>query len=171
MEQRANIRFCFKTGKTATETFQLIKQAYDDSALSRTWGSLIVFEWFKRFNPSVPYAVYSTPAVCHMSTYYVHGTRLAVLSFSSYFELLFFTYSSSLGMKLKRKFRIVVSIWSLHDIFITFEFFEEVLQLTKQCALLPYKPISNLWNSYELNMLDEYYVLSWILIEWKVDSP
>jgi hypothetical protein len=45
MEQRANIKFCFKTGKTATETFQLIKLAYGDNALSRTW----VFEWYARF--------------------------------------------------------------------------------------------------------------------------
>jgi hypothetical protein len=36
MEQRANIKFCLKTGKTATETFQLLKQAYGDNALSRT---------------------------------------------------------------------------------------------------------------------------------------
>jgi hypothetical protein len=34
MEQRANVKFCFKTGKTATETFQLIKQAYGDNVLS-----------------------------------------------------------------------------------------------------------------------------------------
>jgi hypothetical protein len=45
MEQRANIKFCFKTSKTATETFQLIKQAYGDNPLSRTRG----FEWFARF--------------------------------------------------------------------------------------------------------------------------
>jgi hypothetical protein len=45
MEQRANIKFCFKTGKTATETFKLIKQAYGDNALSRTQ----VFEWYARF--------------------------------------------------------------------------------------------------------------------------
>jgi hypothetical protein len=32
-------------GKTATETFQLIKQAYGDSAASHTW----VFEWQARF--------------------------------------------------------------------------------------------------------------------------
>jgi hypothetical protein len=36
MEQRANIKFCFKAGKTATETFQLIKLAYGDNALSHT---------------------------------------------------------------------------------------------------------------------------------------
>jgi transposase len=42
MEQRANVKLCFKTGKTATETFQLIKQAYGDNALSRTR----VYEWY-----------------------------------------------------------------------------------------------------------------------------
>jgi hypothetical protein len=45
MEQRANIKFRFKTGKTATETFQLIRQAYGDNALSRTR----VFELYARF--------------------------------------------------------------------------------------------------------------------------
>jgi hypothetical protein len=32
-----NIKFCFKTGKTATETFQVIKQAYGDGALSLSY--------------------------------------------------------------------------------------------------------------------------------------
>jgi transposase len=45
LEQRENIKFCFKPGKTATETFQLITQAYGDNALSRTR----VFEWYARF--------------------------------------------------------------------------------------------------------------------------
>jgi hypothetical protein len=36
MEQREKIKFCFKTGKTATENFQLMKQVYGDNALSRT---------------------------------------------------------------------------------------------------------------------------------------
>jgi transposase len=45
MEQRANIKFCFKTGKIATETFQLIPQAYGGNAVSRTR----VFEWYARF--------------------------------------------------------------------------------------------------------------------------
>jgi hypothetical protein len=30
-------KFCFKTSKTAAETFQLIKQAYGDNAISGTW--------------------------------------------------------------------------------------------------------------------------------------
>jgi hypothetical protein len=45
MEQRARIKFRFKTDKTATETFQLIKQAYYDNAVSCTWVS----ECYSRF--------------------------------------------------------------------------------------------------------------------------
>jgi hypothetical protein len=41
-EQRANIKFCFKTGKTSTDTFQLIKQAYGDNDVSHLW----VFKWY-----------------------------------------------------------------------------------------------------------------------------
>jgi hypothetical protein len=36
MGQRANVKFCFKTGKTTTETSQPMKQAYGDSVPSRT---------------------------------------------------------------------------------------------------------------------------------------
>lgn len=46
MEQRANIKFCFKIGKIATETYNLIKQVYGDHMLSRTR----IFEWFARFH-------------------------------------------------------------------------------------------------------------------------
>jgi hypothetical protein len=45
-EQRANIKFSFKTGETATETFPLIKQPYGDNALSRTR----LFKWHERFS-------------------------------------------------------------------------------------------------------------------------
>ena len=34
-EQRVNIKFCVKLDKTATETFQLLRDAYGDEALSR----------------------------------------------------------------------------------------------------------------------------------------
>jgi len=44
-EQRANIKFCFKIGKTFTETFRLMKQVYGDDCLSRSR----VHEWFQRF--------------------------------------------------------------------------------------------------------------------------
>ena len=44
-EQRANIKFSFKIGKTFTETFQLMKQVYGDDCLSRSR----VHEWFQRF--------------------------------------------------------------------------------------------------------------------------
>jgi hypothetical protein len=45
MEKRANIKFRFKAGRTTAETFQLVKQAYRDSAVYHTWG----FEWYARF--------------------------------------------------------------------------------------------------------------------------
>jgi hypothetical protein len=45
MEQRASIKFCFKAGKSAIETFQLINQAYGDNTFSPTPG----FEWYARF--------------------------------------------------------------------------------------------------------------------------
>ena len=44
-EQRANIKFCFKIGKTFTETFELLKKVYGDDCLSRAR----VHEWFTRF--------------------------------------------------------------------------------------------------------------------------
>jgi hypothetical protein len=45
MDQRVNIEFCLRTGQAATETFQLIKQACGDSAVSRT----LVFELYAGF--------------------------------------------------------------------------------------------------------------------------
>lgn len=44
-EQRANIKYCLKGGKTATENFQILKQVYGNSALFHTR----VFEWYARF--------------------------------------------------------------------------------------------------------------------------
>jgi len=44
-EQRIYIKFCFKIGKTATETYQLLLQAYGEDAMGRTH----VFDWFLRF--------------------------------------------------------------------------------------------------------------------------
>ena len=35
LEQRTNIKFCHKLGKTATETFHMMQQVYGDDALSR----------------------------------------------------------------------------------------------------------------------------------------
>ncbi|UYV80485.1 GVQW3 [Cordylochernes scorpioides] len=39
------IKFCFKLKKIATETYELIKEAFGDAALSRSRN----FEWFSRF--------------------------------------------------------------------------------------------------------------------------
>jgi len=45
VEQRVNVKFCVKLGKTATETLQLLHDAYGDEALSRAR----VFGWHRRF--------------------------------------------------------------------------------------------------------------------------
>ena len=44
-EQRICINFCFKLGKTGTETYEMIKTAFGDEAMSRAE----VFAWFRRF--------------------------------------------------------------------------------------------------------------------------
>ena len=49
-EQRICIKFCFKIGKTATETYQLLQQAYGEDALGRTQ----VFDWLRRFKEGAP---------------------------------------------------------------------------------------------------------------------
>jgi len=45
MEQQLAIKFCFKAGKSATETLQMVNAAYGDRALSRS----NVFRWYGRF--------------------------------------------------------------------------------------------------------------------------
>ena len=44
VKQRAIVKFLVKPGKTATETYDLLRIIYSDDALSRTQ----VFEWFKK---------------------------------------------------------------------------------------------------------------------------
>jgi len=44
-EQRICIKVCFKIGKTATETYQLLQQAYGEDAMGRTQE----FDRFRRF--------------------------------------------------------------------------------------------------------------------------
>jgi len=44
-EQRICIKFCFKIGKPATETYQLLQQAYAEDTMGRTQA----FDWFRRF--------------------------------------------------------------------------------------------------------------------------
>ena len=45
IEQRINLKFLVKLGKSATERFNLLTEVYGDSVLSRPR----VFEWHKRF--------------------------------------------------------------------------------------------------------------------------
>ena len=46
MEQQVNIKFCYKLGKTATETHEMLVQVYGIEAVSRK----CVYDWFKRFH-------------------------------------------------------------------------------------------------------------------------
>jgi hypothetical protein len=43
--QRENVKFCQKLGRSASETFQMIKQAYSKEALGRS----VVFKWHRCF--------------------------------------------------------------------------------------------------------------------------
>jgi len=45
MEQRLVIKFCFKAGKSATDSLQMVNTAYGDQALSRS----NVFRWYGGF--------------------------------------------------------------------------------------------------------------------------
>jgi len=47
-EQRVCDKFCFTLGKTFTETFQMMQQAYGEDWLSRTPCD----EWYQRFESS-----------------------------------------------------------------------------------------------------------------------
>jgi hypothetical protein len=44
-EQRLCIKFCQKLGKTVTETYEMLQQAFGETALSRSK----IFEWYSRF--------------------------------------------------------------------------------------------------------------------------
>ena len=44
LEERYSIKFCFKLGKNATETYGMLKTAFGPSCMNRT----SVFEWHKR---------------------------------------------------------------------------------------------------------------------------
>jgi len=49
MEHRGNIKFCFKLGKTAAETVELMTEVYGDNCLSRAQ----IFRWYARFKNGV----------------------------------------------------------------------------------------------------------------------
>jgi len=49
MEQRANVKFCFKLGKTAAETVELMRQVYVDNCLSRAH----IFRWYASYKSGV----------------------------------------------------------------------------------------------------------------------
>ena len=45
LEERYAIKFCFKLGKTATETYGMLQTAFQPSCMNRASA----FEWHKRF--------------------------------------------------------------------------------------------------------------------------
>jgi hypothetical protein len=45
LEQRINIKFCAKLGKSASETLQMLTEAYGADAMKTS----SIFEWHKRF--------------------------------------------------------------------------------------------------------------------------
>ena len=49
MEQRANIKFCFKLRKTAAKTVELMRQMYGDNCLSCAQ----IFRWYAQFKSGV----------------------------------------------------------------------------------------------------------------------
>ena len=49
MEQAANIKFCFKLGKTTAETVKMMRQVYGDNCLSRAQK----FRWYALFKSGV----------------------------------------------------------------------------------------------------------------------
>ena len=48
LEERYAIKFSFKLGKNATETYGMLQTAFGASCMNRAW----VFEWHKRFKES-----------------------------------------------------------------------------------------------------------------------
>ena len=48
LEERYAIKFCFKLGKNATETYGMLQTAFRASCMNRA----SVFEWHKRFKES-----------------------------------------------------------------------------------------------------------------------
>jgi hypothetical protein len=45
LEQRINIKFCAKLGKSTNETLQMLTEAYDADVMKKS----IVFEWHRSF--------------------------------------------------------------------------------------------------------------------------
>jgi len=47
-KQRVCVKFCCKLGQTFSETFEMLKQAFGDEAMSRTQTR----QWYRRFKES-----------------------------------------------------------------------------------------------------------------------
>ena len=51
LEERYTIKFCFKLGKNATETYEMLQTAFGSSCMNRA----SVFEWHKGFKEGREY--------------------------------------------------------------------------------------------------------------------
>ena len=49
LEERYAMKFCFKLGKNATETYGMLQTAFGASCMNRA----SVFEWYKRFKKGI----------------------------------------------------------------------------------------------------------------------
>jgi hypothetical protein len=95
LEQRTNIKFCFKLGKTAAETVEMMRQVYGDNCLSRA-------QIFRRYARSKTPEVFSDHAICmfHSNIDILHllGTFMAITAllscqyFTNYFQACFHIY-------------------------------------------------------------------------------
>jgi hypothetical protein len=57
-EQRENVKFCQKSGKSANETFHMIEQAYGEAL-----GCSAVFKWHKGFAAKTTGHRFATPSM------------------------------------------------------------------------------------------------------------
>jgi hypothetical protein len=66
VEQRASIKFCVNLKKTATETFEMFKNTYDEESLSRTSAS----EWNKRYTEAQKVRMQKSPVKAMLTAFF-----------------------------------------------------------------------------------------------------
>jgi len=87
-EQRLNIEFCVKLGKSATGTYNLIKQVYGDESLSRAR----VFQWHRRFRERPSSAMHTPKNIERVRDLLQQNCQITVRMFS---ELLYISKTAS----------------------------------------------------------------------------
>jgi histone-lysine N-methyltransferase SETMAR len=106
-EQRVCIKFCQKLGKTATETYEMLQQAFGETTLSRSK----TFEWYSRFKngrtsidddlrTGWPSMARTNEAVDHVNTVIRGNRRLTIIEIANELNLSFNTYQAILTQDL-----------------------------------------------------------------------